>query len=211
MFTTGTYIGSRAADACFLTLDPNTAHTQLILSNGNKTACVTDLQLYPDHPDRFEFCEQVLCKETLTGRCYWEAEWSGLVHVAVAYKSIERKGGSDCRFGLNDKSWNIYCGDSNYSVWHNSKSTNIPCSLPSNRVGVYVDVSSGSLSFYSVSDTHTLIHTFNTTFTEDLYAGFLVYPDSSVSELTSSCEEPHTHINVKTKHKYLWLNIMNCN
>ncbi|MGL5902995.1 MAG: SPRY domain-containing protein, partial [Cetobacterium sp.] len=50
----------------------------------------------------------------------------------------------------------------------------------SNRVGVYVDVSAGTLSFYSVSDTLTHLHTFNTTFTEPLYAGFKVYPDSPV-------------------------------
>ncbi|XP_067259172.1 protein NLRC3-like [Chanodichthys erythropterus] len=172
--------------ACDLTLDPNTAHTQLILSEGNrKITHVKEHQPYPDHnQDRFENNEQVLSRESLTGRCYWEAERSKKCHVAVAYKGIKRKGGSDCRFGLNDKSWNIYCCDDNYSVWHDNKSTNIPpSSSASDRVGVYVDVPAGTLSFYSVSDTHTLthLHTFITTFTEPLYAGFLVYPDSSVS------------------------------
>uniref|UniRef100_A0A8C1L227 Si:dkey-156m2.3 n=1 Tax=Cyprinus carpio TaxID=7962 RepID=A0A8C1L227_CYPCA len=173
--------------ACDLTLDPNTAHTRLSLSAGNKkTKCERENQPHPDHPDRFENCEQVLCRESLTGRCYWEVEWSGWGHVAVAYKGIKRKGGSDCRFGFNDKSWNIYCCDTIYSVWHNNKSTNIRRPSPSTRVGVYLDVSAGTLSFYSVSnthtDTHTLthLHTFNTTFTEPLYAGFLVYRDSSV-------------------------------
>ncbi|XP_016116470.1 protein NLRC3-like [Sinocyclocheilus grahami] len=180
--------------ACDLTLDPNTAHTKLILSEENrKTTCVKDHQPYPDHPERFENYEQVLCGESLTGRCYWEVEWSGWAHIAVAYKGISRKGGSDCRFGLNDKSWNLYCCDTIYSVWHNNKRTNIPLHSSSNRVGVYVDVSVGTLSFYSVSDTHTLthLHTFNTTFTEPLCAGFRLYPDSSVflSNLTTSCEE----------------------
>ncbi|XP_016118396.1 stonustoxin subunit beta-like [Sinocyclocheilus grahami] len=169
--------------ACDLTLDPNTAHTRLSLSAGNKkTKCERENQPHPDHPERFENCEQVLCRERLTGRCYWEVEWSGWGHVAVAYKGINRKGGSKCRFGLNEKSWNIYCCDTIYSVWHNNKSTNIPRPSPSNRVGVYLDWPAGSLSFYSVSDTHTLthLHTYNTTFTEPLYAGFLVYRDSSV-------------------------------
>ncbi|XP_077053636.1 protein NLRC3-like isoform X5 [Siphateles boraxobius] len=174
--------------ACDLTLDPNTAHTRLCLSEGNKkTECKREEQPYADHPERFENCEQVLCKESLTGRHYWEIEWTGWGHVAVAYKGISRKGGSDCRFGLNDKSWNIYCCDTIYSAWHNNQSTNIPRPSSSKRVGVYLDVSAGTLSFYSVSDTHTLthtlthLHTFNTTFTEPLYAGFLVYRDSSVS------------------------------
>ncbi|XP_059410892.1 NACHT, LRR and PYD domains-containing protein 5-like isoform X7 [Carassius carassius] len=173
--------------ACDLTLDPNTAHTCLSLSAGNKkTKCEREKQPHPDHPDRFENCEQVLCRESLTGRCYWEVEWTGWGHVAVAYKGIKRKGGSDCRFGFNEKSWNIYCCDTIYSVWHNNKSTNIPRPSPSTRVGVYLDVSAGTLSFYSVSNTHTgthtltHLHTFNTTFTEPLYAGFLVYRDSSV-------------------------------
>ncbi|KAL0153575.1 hypothetical protein M9458_051189, partial [Cirrhinus mrigala] len=171
--------------ACDLTLDPNTAHTQLILSEDNKkTTCVKDHKLYPDHPDRFKNQEQVLCGESLTGRCYWEVKWEGSGHVAVAYKGIDRKSGIDCWFGLNDKSWSMYCSDTTYTVWYNNKNTDVfgPSSR-SNRVGVYLDCPSGTLSFYSVSDTHTLthIHTFNNTFTEPLYAGFGVYPKSSVS------------------------------
>ncbi|XP_067259133.1 NLR family CARD domain-containing protein 3-like isoform X2 [Chanodichthys erythropterus] len=171
--------------ACDLTLDPNTAHTRLILSEGNKkTTCVKEHQPYPDHPDRFELYEQVLCRESLTRRCYWEAEWTGWGHVAVTYEGISRKGGSECRFGLNEKSWSLNCSDEIYSVWHNKKKTNVPLPFSSSkRVGVYLDVSAGTLSFYRVSDTHTLTHiyTFNTTFTEPLYAGIVVYPDSSVS------------------------------
>ncbi|XP_016118051.1 ribonuclease inhibitor-like, partial [Sinocyclocheilus grahami] len=169
--------------ACDITLDPNTVHTQLILSEGNrKITCVKEHQPYPDHSERFERFEQILCRESLTGRCYWEAEWSSSGHVAVAYKGINRKGGIDCWFGLNEKSWNIYCCDMIYTVWHNNKSTDIPRSSSSHRVGVYLDWSAGTLSFYSISDTHTLthLHTFNTTFTEPLYAGFKVYSDSSV-------------------------------
>ncbi|XP_021333536.1 protein NLRC3 [Danio rerio] len=171
--------------ACFLTLDPITAHTQLQLSEENrKASIVTDPQPYPDHPDRFDQQEQVLCRETLTGRCYWEVKWSGSGLVAVAYKGIGRKSGFDCCFGHNEHSWCLYCSDEVYSVWDNNKSVDVfgPSSR-TNRVGVYVDVPSGCLSFYSVSDTNTLthIHTFNTTFTEELYAGFKVYPGSSVS------------------------------
>ncbi|KAI2668980.1 NLR family CARD domain-containing protein 3 [Labeo rohita] len=175
----------RYSNACDLTLDPNTAHTQLILSEGNKkTTCVEDHQPYPDHPDRFKNQEQVLCGESLTGRCYWEVKWEGSGHVAVAYKGIDRKSGIDCWFGLNDKSWSMYCSDTTYTVWYNNKNTDVSGpSARSNRVGVYLDCPSGILSFYSVSDTNTLTHiyTFNTTFTEPLYAGFGVYPKSSVS------------------------------
>uniref|UniRef100_A0A8C2KJJ4 Uncharacterized protein n=1 Tax=Cyprinus carpio TaxID=7962 RepID=A0A8C2KJJ4_CYPCA len=171
--------------ACDLTLDPNTINTQLMLSDEKrKIIHVTEPQQYPDHPERFDSCEQVLCVESLTGRCYWEAEWSGKgADIVVSYKGIRRKGVSDCWFGYNDKSWSLYCCTNEFTIWHNNVSNNIPFPLSSNRVGVYLDWSAGSLSFYSVSDTHTLthLHTFNTTFTEPLYAGFAVYADSSVS------------------------------
>ncbi|XP_073697816.1 protein NLRC3-like [Garra rufa] len=171
--------------ACDLTLDSNTAHTQLIISDENrKMTRVPEHQPYPDHPERFDTWCQVLCGESLTGRCYWEAEWDGVgTEISVTYKGIKRKGGSDCRFGYNNKSWSLFCTANGFTAWHNNNRTDISVSLnPSKRVGVYVDWSVGTLSFYSVSDTHTLthLHTFNTTFTKPLYAGFRVY-DSSVS------------------------------
>ncbi|KAK9977057.1 hypothetical protein ABG768_018878 [Culter alburnus] len=170
--------------ACDLTLDPNTAHTRLVLSDGNrKVTHVSKDQPYPDHPERFEY-PQVLCRERLTGRCYWEAEWSGYAEISVTYEGISRKGLSeDCVFGRNDKSWSLYCSDEGFTVRHNNNYTDTPVRPSCKRAGVYVDVSAGTLSFYSVSDTHTLthLHTLNTTFTEPLCAGFSVYDYSSVS------------------------------
>ncbi|XP_056620162.1 NACHT, LRR and PYD domains-containing protein 3-like [Triplophysa dalaica] len=174
--------------ACDLTVDPNTAHIRLLLSEGNrKITCAHTEQPYPGHPDRFERYEQLLCKESLSGRCYWEVDWNGWSHISVTYKGISRKGGSNCRFGLNEQSWSLYCCDTIYSAWHNKKSTNVPLpSSPSHRVGVYLDWAAGTLSFYSISDsnahmqTYTHIYTFYFTFTEPLYAGFGLYSDSSV-------------------------------
>ncbi|CAM4419005.1 unnamed protein product [Leuciscus chuanchicus] len=175
-----------------LTLDPNTAHTRLALSEENrKVTYVEEKQSYPDHPERFDEWPQVLCRESLTGRCYWEAEWSGYnTEISVSYKGIKRTGVSDCMFGQNEKSWSLRCSDHRLTVWHNKKETAVSAGSGScKRVGVCVDVSAGTLSFYSVSDTHTLthLHTFTHTFTEPLYAGFTVY--SSVS----LCHIIHTH------------------
>ncbi|CAM4608983.1 unnamed protein product [Leuciscus chuanchicus] len=170
--------------ACNLTLDPNTANTYIVLSEDNRKAThVKEPQPYPGHPERFDGGERVLCRESLTGRCYWEAEWSGWGHAAVTYKGIMRKGGSDSRFGYNDKSWSLDRSDNRFTVWHDKKRADLSDPSPlSNRVGVYLDWPTGTLSFYSVSDTHTLthLHTYNTIFTEPLYAGFRVYD----SELT---------------------------
>ncbi|XP_016100311.1 stonustoxin subunit beta-like [Sinocyclocheilus grahami] len=171
--------------ACDLTLDPNTAHTRLFLSDEKrKIMLVYEHQPYPDHPERFEFCDQVLCVESLTGRHYWEAEWSGrFAIIAVSYKGISRKERKACWFGYNDKSWSLWYFDDRFTIRHNNKKTYIPAPSSSTRAGVYVDWSAGTLSFYSISDTHTLthLHTFNTTFTEPLYAGFGVHYDSSLS------------------------------
>uniref|UniRef100_A0A8C1KQT2 NACHT, LRR and PYD domains-containing protein 12-like n=1 Tax=Cyprinus carpio TaxID=7962 RepID=A0A8C1KQT2_CYPCA len=170
--------------ACDLTLDPNTAHTELVLSEENrKVTCVSERQSYPDHPDRFDECLQVLCSESLTGRCYWETEWSGAgAEIAVAYKEIKRKGWSaDCWFGWNVISWSLRCSDHRFIARHNRKDTGISAASGScKRVGVFLDESSGSLSFYSVSDTHTL--------TQPLHAGFTVYYNNSSVSL---CHTKH--------------------
>ncbi|KAA0724124.1 Stonustoxin subunit beta [Triplophysa tibetana] len=170
-----------------LTLDLNTTHTQLKVSEENrKITRVSESQSYPDHPDRFDVCHQVLCRESLTGRCYWETEWSGSeVDISVSYKSIERKReNADSVFGYNDKSWSLRCSDHTFTAHHNNNQTHISVSPGvCKRAGVYVDQSAGTLSFYSVSDTHTLthLHTYYTKFTETLCAGFTLYhEDASV-------------------------------
>ncbi|XP_048105374.1 NACHT, LRR and PYD domains-containing protein 12-like isoform X2 [Alosa alosa] len=175
--------------ACELTLDPNTAYRHFSFSEGNrKVTHVSEEQPYPDHPERFDsYWPQVLCKEGLSGRCYWEAEWSGgdVVYIAVAYKSIQRKevSGESSRFGYNDKSWRLECYGNSYYAWHNNKETAIPApSSCSSRVGVYLDWPAGTLSFYSVSsNTLTHLHTLHSTFNEALYPGFYVWAGSSVS------------------------------
>uniref|UniRef100_A0AAZ1X5D7 B30.2/SPRY domain-containing protein n=1 Tax=Oreochromis aureus TaxID=47969 RepID=A0AAZ1X5D7_OREAU len=173
--------------SCELTLDVNTAHRKLKLSDNNrKVTCVKEDQSYPDYPDRFDFWKQLLCRRGLTGRCYWEVEWRGKVDISVSYRRIRRKGDSgDCKFGWNDQSWSLSCSDGCYSVSHNKIKTSISSSPSSscsssvsNRVAVYVDCPAGTLSFYRVSsDTLIHIHTFNTTFTQTLYPGFGVWAD----------------------------------
>ncbi|XP_056465761.1 NLR family CARD domain-containing protein 3-like [Gadus chalcogrammus] len=163
--------------ACELTLNPNTAHRRLSLTEDNRKVT------------RY----QVLGIEGLTGgRCYWEVERKGGVSIGVTYRGIPRIGvGLDSWLGGNNKSWVLDCDDYGYSAWHNNtcKDKRLP-SAGSNRVGVYLDWPAGTLSFYRVSpggggssDTLTHIHTFQCTFTqEDLLPGFgLLRSGSSVS------------------------------
>ncbi|XP_047674349.1 tripartite motif-containing protein 16-like [Tachysurus fulvidraco] len=162
---------------CSLTLDPNTTHRKLILSEKNRAVTLsTREQQYSDHPERFDSLWQVLCKESVCGRCYWEVEWSGGgVCISVSYKDIRRNGpGIECGFGCNKQSWSLECSPSSLYFYHNNIKTDLRA--PSSpRIGVYVDHSAGTLSFYSVSDTMKLLHRVHTTFTQPLYAGFRLY------------------------------------
>ncbi|XP_061595027.1 NLR family CARD domain-containing protein 3-like [Cololabis saira] len=174
--------------SCQLTIDTNTVHKYIQLSDNNrKMTRVEEDQSYPDHPDRFDVCPQLLCREVLTGRCYWEVQRRGRVSVSVSYRRISRKGvSSDCGFGRNNHSWSLECsGDDRYWVLHNKRETPLSSSSSvSDRAAVYVDVPAGTLSFYSVSSDRLIhLHTFNTTFTEPLYPGFRFWPGpgSSVS------------------------------
>ncbi|XP_029912309.1 protein NLRC3-like [Myripristis murdjan] len=160
--------------ACELELDINTAHKTLFLSENNrKVTVVKEEQPYPDHPERFDYWKQVVCTKGLTGRCYWEVERIGWVLISLTYKGIRRRGdGDDCCLGGNDKSWSLYCADDTYTAKHNNIRTIIRIP-PSDRVAVYLDWLSGTLSFYKVTaDTLLHLHTFHCTFTEPLYPAF---------------------------------------
>ncbi|XP_056600311.1 tripartite motif-containing protein 16-like isoform X2 [Triplophysa dalaica] len=211
------------------TLDSNTVNRCLLLSDGDRKATDTNIhQQYPDHPERFEYCAQVLGKESVNGCCYWEVEWSGNagVYISVAYKTISRKSNEDeSSFERSNQSWGVYCRPSSISplsiqpsllnfklpvmlanvntgfdtnlfqalvsqpTWtggqsisvRNSTSADFPVSSSSSRIGVYVDQRAETLSFYSISDTMTLIHSIQTTFSQPLYPGFTVYKGSTVT------------------------------
>ncbi|XP_042564279.1 tripartite motif-containing protein 16-like [Clupea harengus] len=174
--------------SCHFTLDPNTAHRRLHLSEGNRRVKLrAEVQSYPDHPERFDGWSQVLCREGVSGRCYWEVEWSGEwgVMISVSYKSISRRGGGIERFGCNDQSWSLNLSSSGSYFSHNRKETKLPL-VASSRIGVYVDHRAGTLAFYSLSDTMTLLHRVQTTFNHTLYPGFgfvSIYAGASVKLL----------------------------
>lgn len=134
---------------------------------------------YSAHPDRFRDYRQVLCKEGLSGRCYWEVILSGHSwSVAVSYKDISRTS-YDSEFGKNNKSWSLQCSTSAYTFQHNSVSKAVS-GPKSNIIGVYLDYRAGTLSFYSISDNNiTLLHKENTTFTQPLHPGFKLNTDGS--------------------------------
>ncbi|XP_044188037.1 NACHT, LRR and PYD domains-containing protein 12-like [Thunnus albacares] len=170
--------------ACELTLDPNTAHRGLILSDNNRKVTQGSEQPYPDHPERFDGWFQLLCREGLTSRCYWEVEWEGRNWIAVTYRGISRSGETvDCCLGGNEKSWSLECTTDGYNTCHNETSLGLwyhP--LDTTRVAVYLDWPAGTLSFYRVEpDTLSHLYTFYSRFTEPLYPGFRIGLECSLT------------------------------
>ncbi|XP_005753987.1 protein NLRC3-like [Pundamilia nyererei] len=176
-----------------LTVNTNTINKNLKLSMNNmKVTHTRNNFIYPDHADRFVDWCQLLCKDVLHGRCYWEVEWTGEVDISVSYRGIARKGErKNCRFGENPQSWSLDCSNARgYTVYHNQRisvihpSSSLSPSCGPNRVAVYVDCPAGTLSFYNVSsDSLIHLHTFNTTCTEPLYPGFGVWHHSCGSSV----------------------------
>ncbi|XP_055006562.1 uncharacterized protein LOC110162157 [Boleophthalmus pectinirostris] len=184
--------------SCDVSLDPNSAHRRLLLSDDHRTVThVEEEQEYPDHDDRFTDWPQVLSCTGLRGRCYWEVDWSGAVDIAVSYRKIRRSGEElECAFGFNDHSWSLRIyKDGQYFLTHNSNVTRLSRSCHSRRVGVssgkggvffgrvgvFLDSEAGVLSFYDVSSDGELflLWTFSSFFSEPLFPGFGLWDQGS--------------------------------
>ena len=127
------------SDSCQFTFDRNTVNKKLWLADQEVAKTIQD-QKYPSHPERFDERCLVLCREGVSGRAYWEVEWSGTkgVYIAVSYKDVCRKGGDECIFGNNKQSWSLCCTPPMYYFRHNNAGTDIT-GPSSPTIGVYVD------------------------------------------------------------------------
>ncbi|XP_062849585.1 tripartite motif-containing protein 16-like [Trichomycterus rosablanca] len=159
-----------------LTLNLNTAHPTLRLSDNNKEVTSAHFQEdYTDHPDRFNFRAQILCNEGFhDGSHYWEVEYGGScwVCIAVSYIRIPRKGKRGPLFGKNNCSWGLRCQAGSYVFWYNNRNISLKYDQHCSRIGVYLDYGAGILEFYNVLDNMSLIHKVQTNFKEPVYAGF---------------------------------------
>nr|XP_020441579.1 tripartite motif-containing protein 65-like [Monopterus albus] len=158
------------------TMDPNTVYRHVQLSDGGHMAVLKAENLHPpDHPERFHFWRQVLCREPLAGSpYYWEVEWTGQkITIGVAYKEMERKGSDDkSRLGYNPLSWSLYWSGTGFSFFHDGQEKLLG-SPKARRIGIYLDQHAGILAFYRITKNEAgLIHQHQTQFTGPLCPGF---------------------------------------
>lgn len=169
------------SDYRVFTLNPNTAHRNLCLSENNrKVEWRDEVQPYPYHPQRFvDKCYQVLCWESVSERRYFEVEWSGSVCISLSFENKRCQNQVSVSFGSNTQSWTVQLSTSGCYYCHNNKKTKLP-QLKSSRVGVFVDYKAHTLGFYSVSTSPILLCRVQTKFRFPVYPGFGLSHGSSV-------------------------------
>ncbi|XP_073479408.1 E3 ubiquitin-protein ligase TRIM11-like [Aquarana catesbeiana] len=164
--------------AADISLDGNTAHKYLQISDDRKTVSRSDInQNHPETPERFLYWSQVLSSQSFSsGRHYWDVDVGGSESwvVGMCYPSIERRG-FQSKIGCNNNSWGLVRTGNHYKVIHDSNKILLPTNLSSNRVRIYLDYEAGQISFYDLCDPIRHLHTFATTFTEPLQAGIRVW------------------------------------
>ncbi|XP_056097339.1 NACHT, LRR and PYD domains-containing protein 12-like [Rhinichthys klamathensis goyatoka] len=169
-----------------LTFDPQTANEHLHLNENNTVATRQRQKLqFPDNAERFDKCNQVLCRPALSERCFFTVDVIGPdMHVGVACEGIERKGASDrVRLGRNKMSWSLHCSDRVCEAHHNQKTVSVKAESL-RKLGVFLDREAGSVCFYSLSPQMKLLYMFDADFPEDqdLFAAFRIQePGCSVN------------------------------
>ncbi|XP_032364738.1 E3 ubiquitin-protein ligase TRIM21-like [Etheostoma spectabile] len=157
-----------------VTLDPDTAHPRLILSEDGKQVNHGNMwKNLPNNPKRFDTCVIVLAKQSFSsGRFYFEVQVKGKSSwdLGVVRESVNRKG--DITLSPQDGYWTIWLR--NYNEYKAAANPAVLLSLksPPQKVGVFVDYEEGLVSFYDV-DAAALIYSFTgCSFTEKLLPYF---------------------------------------
>ncbi|XP_076584570.1 E3 ubiquitin-protein ligase TRIM39-like [Chaetodon auriga] len=162
-----------------VTLDPDTAHPNLILSDDGKQVNHGDVRkTLPDNPERFSLCVCVLGKQSFSsGRFYFEVQVKGKTEwdFGVARESVNRKG--EITLSTEDGYWTIWLRNGNEYGALDDLVVSLSLRSQPQKVGVFVDYEEGLVSFYDV-DAAALIYSFTgCSFTEKLFPYFCPCPN----------------------------------
>ncbi|XP_060127985.1 E3 ubiquitin/ISG15 ligase TRIM25-like isoform X2 [Zootoca vivipara] len=167
------------------TLDFNTAHKKVLLSERNTKISVSETpQNYAQHPQRFTYCSQVVAFQCFKrGIHYWEVELehNTFCGVGVCYGSMARQG-AESRLGRNSSSWCIEWFNSRISAWHNDVEKCLP-NTKLKKIGVLLNYDGGFVIFFGVCEKLILLYKFRAQFTEALYPAFWVFSSGATISL----------------------------
>ncbi|XP_062979604.1 zinc finger protein RFP-like [Elgaria multicarinata webbii] len=145
-----------------VTLDPDTAHSELNLSEDRK--CVTwagGFQDLPNNPERFDFYPFVLgCHGFAAGKHFWEVTVGskGAWAVGVARKSVRRKAG--VLFSSRQEIWTVGKLNGTYKAWGPSHSFRLSLKGELKRIQVSLNYEGGQVAFID-ADTRALVYTYS--------------------------------------------------
>ncbi|CDQ96742.1 unnamed protein product [Oncorhynchus mykiss] len=158
-----------------VTLDPDTAHPKLILSEDGKQVRRGDIpQNLPDNPKRFDRFAIVLGKDGFSsGRFYYEVTVNGKTRwiLGVARESLNRKGSvsPSPEYGL----WSVVLKDGNQYTACTSPQVILSLREKPQKVGVFVDYEEGQVSFYDVEARSHIYSFTGCTFKDKLFPFFV--------------------------------------
>ncbi|XP_034359650.1 erythroid membrane-associated protein isoform X2 [Arvicanthis niloticus] len=152
-----------------VTLDPDTAHPKLILSEDRRCVRLGDRKRpVPDNPERFDFVVSVLGSEYFTTGChYWEVyvgektKWI----LGVCSESVSRKG--KVTASPANGHWLVRQSRGNEYEALTSPQTSFRLKQSPKCVGIFLDYEAGIISFYNVTD-KSHIFTFTHSFSSPL-------------------------------------------
>ncbi|XP_051727471.1 E3 ubiquitin-protein ligase TRIM39-like isoform X2 [Ctenopharyngodon idella] len=157
-----------------VTLDPDTAHPILILSDDGKQARCGDLcRNLPDNPRRFDRYTNVLGKEGFSsGRFYFEVQVKGKTkwELGMARESVNRKG--IITLSPSNGYWTIWLKNKNEYAALSDPRVSLCLRVKPQRVGVFVDYEEGLVSFYDVESSSHIYSYTGQSFTGKLYPYF---------------------------------------
>uniref|UniRef100_A0A8C9JY24 Pyrin n=1 Tax=Panthera tigris altaica TaxID=74533 RepID=A0A8C9JY24_PANTA len=142
-------------------LDTETAHPNLIFSNDLKSVRLGNKwDRLPDSPERFDSCIIALgLPSFLSGRHYWEVEVGNKTGwiLGICKASMSRKG--NMTLSPDNGYWVVMMTKRSEFQVSTIPPTRLQMTEPPRRVGIFLDYTTGDISFYNVTN-KSVIYTF---------------------------------------------------